>query len=741
MKYSVYSICLLSLLPNMLFASDNSAMNKYLSKIAIFEEGNGRKIKSFEDVKLKFNPFQERNKEYPIVNENEIPEGYVNKKTANKYFKQFSSHAVLTDSNTSFQDFMNEHFYLDSNATGDGVDIMKTFPVTLWAYFPWKKRFYLKMDDEYKFISKFNKFEPDALSCSDCASLCEKKCSSSHIYGAKNIYSNFKSNLMDNSEVIDAEDIDNPDNYIEFELVNRTPPSIPNGFVALGRKPETVDRYTTDSFYYSTTGDWFMTEYIEVAKKASELNYVKFAFGRINECPQDGQNWQDYEKWDNLENVIEVATNTVPQENGELIEKYSFRDLVKFYPFNGILRYSIFVKEGEAEGNGNLNPGVEKVIEDEPLLCYGYKAGGNLGDELYNAKDWPDKRKLSEVNEMGQDTGTIRIYDDDRPNIIIRITNTETGAQLFFPPCPSAKECVITNSSKYKALVGNKGTNQDDYKYFVGESLNPIYDCNVILENPSFKPFYTLFSINDIDVTNSTKDTNIERLLQNKDLEFINKNTRVEDYFYSDKSKDGNLTFKAENGELGKRLGTFKNMVALIENRGEFRFKTGVEYKLDVWTDDNVKWTNIDEDNKKQLIINPETKNGEGRANYGATKDKDGNILFFEPDILKYAKVYHTGIKQGKIILSIPNSSDENLDEEKDIDITKAINGGIYFTLKDETVPKYDLVTVEELDENNFPSITVKVKDFAENSRELKLYFRVNDNNIEIRTLDKKTNK
>ena len=120
---------------------------------------------------------------------------------------------------------------------------------------------------------------------------------------------------------------------------------------------------------------------------------------------------------------------------------------------------------------------------------------------------------------------------------------------------------------------------------------------------------------------------------------------------------------------------------------------------------------------------------------FGPTaKDSDGTSMFYEPDILEYAKVYHTGIKKGKINLRIPNAS-ENLNEEKDIDVRKAINGDIYFTLKEGTSPARDLKTVKDLDDNNFPYISVEVEDFYGFTRELKLYFRVNDNNTEVRTI------
>ena len=737
LKILLFTLIISSLCSNILLASSGSPMDKYLSKINIFETKDGRKFKSFEDVQVKLDPFQERNEEYPIVNENEIPEGYVSKKTANNYFKKFSSHAVVTEEETTFQDFMNEHFFLYSEDAG--VNIVKSFPVNFMFTDPIKKRFYLRMDDSYKYVSRFKKFGVDALSCSSCKSLCGSQCKNSHVYGSNNIYSEFKSKLMDNSKITEAEEVDNHDNYIELELKNRTPPGAAKGFLTLGVDPFEMDRKNTVAYYFSTSGDWYMTEYFPIATRTADVHYAKFSFGRINVCPQDGRDWRDFEDWSHVENIVKCEYNTTPFTDGgdEEIAFYSFRDLVKFYPFSGVLRYSLYVKEGEAEGDGNLNPGVAKVIEDAPEQCYGYKEGGDLGVDPNTAKDWPDKRRLSEVSGKGQDTGTIRIYDDDRPNIIIRITNTENETQLFFPPCPASNAVEITNSSIYQAVSGMNKTNKDDYMYFVGDKLDSFYDCDIMAQFPNYRPYFTIFQINDVDITNAEGTRYFERFLHNKDLEFINKNTRVEDYFYSDKSMLGDFEYKAEKGELGKREGTFKKMVALIENSGVFRFKTGVEYKLDVWTDDNVKWTNIDEKSGREKINYQAVKNDNGRIkmSFGPTaKDSDGTSMFYEPDILEYAKVYHTGIKKGKINLRIPNAS-ENLNEEKDIDVRKAINGDIYFTLKEGTSPARDLKTVKDLDDNNFPYISVEVEDFYGFTRELKLYFRVNDNNTEVRTI------
>ena len=68
--------------------------------------------------------------------------------------------------------------------------------------------------------------------------------------------------------------------------------------------------------------------------------------------------------------------------------------------------------------------------------------------------------------------------------------------------------------------------------------------------------------------------------------------------------------------------------------------------------------------------------------------------------------------------------------------ISKHINGDIYFTLKDPTPPEYNLKTVEQLEKKGFPSISVVAEDFAGLRRELRLFFRVNDRNLDVKVLE-----
>ncbi|MBQ3644721.1 MAG: hypothetical protein II961_09005 [Candidatus Riflebacteria bacterium] len=655
-----------------------SPMDKYLSTIKILENEDGRYLETFEDVNVNFNPFQARNKKYPIVNKTTIPEGKVFYNVAKKYFKDFSSHAVLTEEEISFKDFLNEHFYLSNKEDGIEIYRLANFPLDKDINNPGTNTFYLCMDSNYEYVKKFKEFNPD------------------HLNARTPVYSNFKEKLLNNSTIVEAEEINNDKNFIAVYCKDRTPPSIEFKDTA---NNSGIDGNTPNAKRsICTTSDWYEMPGVPIKDNYAKKLYARYSFGKINECLIDGEVWEDKEKWDYPENVQEVINGI-------------FTDVVAFYPIDGYIRYSIFAKEGDSGDKGNLNPSIGNIVEDRPDICYGY-GDIDLGSTPSTAKDWIDKRSISEVAEKGKDTRYLRILDNDAPNIIIRVTNVETGEQMFFPPCLASNSLRINDSTLYKALRGV--SNQDEYNTFV-ENLGVAYDYTSIQKAPFLKPYYTVYSIDDKTIKTEKEDNYIHKLLLNNDVEFINQNVRVEDHFYSDTNSDGTRTNTIQTvGELGRRNGTFVNMIALFENNGDFVFKTDEEYKLDVWIDDNVKWTNVEKDKK------------------------GGNSAL--SSVSSTAKVFYTGITKGTVRIDIPKQKDEeeleNLSEEKNIDITKAINGDIYFKLRRATPYKYDFKVPEDIEKERFPSISVYVEDTSELIRKIKLYFRVNDRNLEIRVLE-----
>ena len=751
-KRLLVSVAAFIILNNSVMA--DSPFEKYLKKISILTNENGHRIDTYEDVEgIELNPLQEKNKPYPIVSESEIPEGYVNKGTAGNFFKKFSSNALIVDEEVSFSDFINEHMVIKGNE-----NLYYSFPAYVdFITQPGSITFSLDFDDSYRYVSSFKGYSPDALSCNVAPNLCGEKCKVKsvkkndtgdsggrrrrnndifgdgynsgynndsgvtttkkfHVNGSNNIYANFRENILAKADIEDANSI-SIENAVVINAEDRTPPFIKDGYELLGGSLGSIDA--------CTSGDWYKTKDLEVADNNEKNGIIaaKFAFGRLGAAyPQQGDDWQSLEDWSYKENIknIEVKGQKVKTyKDGTKNVKNGFYDIVKFPYFDGVIRYSVFLKE--SGGQGNTNPGVEKVLEDSPEEGYGYKVVGDLGRTPLDARPWPDKRDLSNISGKGYNTNYIRVFDNDRPNVAIRVTEVETGKQMFFPPCLPAGHFPVRRSSIYKAVSGLNGSNQDDYDYFV-KDLGTEYDYKIIKDNPNGIPYYTIYSINGYEKeTTELGGATATKMLKHGDIKFINQNVRLEDYDFSDTDASGNVTYRYKNDEYGKKLGTTASMTILFENSGSFVFKPDVEYQLDVWIDDNVKWTNINPANLEDPFIQ-----------HGA----DGEIIGVNmPEVLEYAKVYATGIKEGVIRVNIPDER-ENRSQEVDIDVNKGINGGIVFTLKDTTDSKRVFNSLAEIDEMKFPSIEVFVKDFAGYTRFLKMYFRVGDRNLNIRTLD-----
>ena len=630
------------LFSNILFA--DSHIEKYLKKIDIFEDfPDGRKIEIFEDVKVYLNPFQGRNKQYPIVNEKKIPEGYISKNEAEEYFKKFSNHAVIIDEEYDnddeeedddnenskkglgdFYHFINQHFYITTVDSASNTNILREFPYEYTPTTPGTNTLYLCMDSDYKYVSKFKSFPPNALSCRSCPSLCGKRCSKGHKYGQKNIYSNFKANLLENAEILDAEEIFNKNIYVEAICKDRTPPAIiSDSLLKRVKSTETYD-YTRDKDHdgvidqnFCTTGDWFYTDPILVKDNYTEDISARITYGKVFETPMQYATWQDKENWNNHTEVVKVEKNEKKDlETNKKYFEYSFRDLIDIPAhYFGEMRYSIYLKEGDPEGDGLVNGSLFSLKENHPEIGYGLPSNPDLGNTPTTAQDWNDRRNIKDLEgyEEGIQTRSLGIIDNDQPNILIRVTDTETGDQMFFPPCVGSGAAKISKSSLFTSRKGY--TDEDEYNLFV-KHLKREFNYDDIILTPKYKPCFTVFTIDDKSLKTEEEWSYVRRTILNNDIKFINENVRLEDYYYSDTNKDSSRITDNKVGCVGKRNGTFQKMVALFESGKHFRFKTDVKYRLDVWTDDNVKW-----------------------VNYG---HKDS------------AEVFHTGISTGSIVLDVP---------------------------------------------------------------------------------------
>ncbi len=693
-----------------------NSIGKYLFRYMNFDCMDEQGLVVYQDVVIKLDPFQHYRTGYPILCEKDIPKGFVKKSKAEGIFIKLERHPIYTEDELTFEEFINDYFYM---ANEDGSIKITEFPCEIQAS-PELTKLYLCLDGNYRYVSEFEKYEPDALSCEDCPKLCDKNCRKSttvmkertirtwngyytvleeknkteHSFGNNNIYRDFRNNVLSRAVIEYADDFIDKKNYLKITMKDRIPPSIENGLPNLGED---------DPNYIYTSSDFCKTEKFDIKDDLEPVVYAKFTFGRFKDCPKESKKWIDQEDWTSKEDIIKIDH----RRDKDSSKNNFFEDVVRFRePFDGYIRYSIFAKEKRSKGEGNVNPSIAKIEYNQPEIGYGYYKAGDLGNTADSAQDWPEKEDLSDYNEVGYNTGLIRVQDNDRPNIIIRITNTQTNEQMFFPPCFGNNDIKISNSSKYKGVQEKFQTNQDDYNLFVS-GLGDTYNHKMILKDKDSNPYFTIYSIDDSDLESKTNGSFVARLLFNADPQFIKENVRVEDYYFSDNNTEGIDIFKDNTtefvkGSFGRSLGTFSKMVALFDNSGDFQFKTGIEYKLDVWTDDNVKWTNISSDiTKDNLLDNP--------------------------------NVYETGIKSGFITLDLHNA---NFNKKIEIDPKKSINGNILFTLEDTTIHNYDFKSAEELEANGFPSVTVYAEDYSGLTRELKLFLRVNDKKLHLKTLD-----
>ena len=167
---------------------------------------------------------------------------------------------------------------------------------------------------------------------------------------------------------------------------------------------------------------------------------------------------------------------------------------------------------------------------------------------------------------------------------------------------------------------------------------------------------------------------------------------------------------------LGKRNGTWKKVVALVENLedSEVKIQEDVEYELGVWVDDSVKWANS----------YPQEKN--------INSCESINIPI------------PSGINYGKITIDIPNQSPP-FNREYVFPtsgtvlsvVSKSIQDNLKVVFREPT-PDVKITSTKDLKVNKFPSITVEATDFAGNQRIIQLYFRVKDENAKIKTLQRR---
>lgn len=716
-----------------------------LSKIKVVDFGSPKFAVTYEDVgEIIFQPRFEGCK-IPTFKYSDLPSGAIAADRKDSYLGKIVPGALIIDSGDG-NSFIQSHFYLDYGYESESGWVKMEGTPNMNSQDPGRSRraFYC-LRPEYKFVK--DSFSPSSLSinsdgnsCSDAQNLCDSGCE--HFGIGNPIIKNFKSkveNQKSSIEESDAKPLEGDASGI-FQVIvfkDRTPPWVDecsdNKFPTLGE--------TTPI----TTGDWFSFDDLTVKENKDSEVKVKIAMGLIDKCPNPNEDWTKSEDWNNG-TVQNVTLSGSGRQEGNLT------NVISPPPNNcyGYMRYTVFAQDkginSKSKGQiGNLNPGCASIEEDNPNDCYGLPRDNKYFEDLStspgNAKAWPYRANRKDVSDdiankmsiegiTGEDRvheGYIRITDNDFPNILIRLKSAKYGneKQIFFPPCMPAGALTIVNSSAYSndkkstSQSSNDLSNQNAYNEFVGESHNILKECNYNeVKNSNTRPYFTILDLVQTEFMNNSDISKRDSFLNNKEPSFINKHFRLEDQTHSDTDSQGrpDETLEQNNESLlGKRNGTWKKVVALVENLedSEVQIQEDVEYELGVWVDDSVKWANS----------YPQEKN--------INSCESINIPI------------PSGINYGKITIDIPNQSPSykkvyDFPKQEGSQVVKSsIHDSLRIVFREPT-PDVKITSAKDLKVNKFPSITVEATDFSGNQRIIQLYFRVKDENAKIKTLQRR---
>ena len=728
----------------------------FLKNVKVFSSGDGRHLYTYEDVGgIVFKPTVPNGAAIPFFKKSDIPTGYVSATKGQYWFTRMYPNTLCSEEYDDVTQLVLAKFYLDfgfekgnewvphiiGNALTDGPSL--SFPhqyPTSESNNPRSQRYYYCMEGGYEYVTGNVDYFPDALSCRECTSMCtncpEKTetetdprtgrtrtiTTVTHRYGSNNIYKNFKDNVLAWAAPAEAPAITGRESgiYAQINFNDRTPPWVLNCIDYIDASGKTNQRFPTlgEDDKSVTTGDWCSSK-IEITENRSDICSAKMSLGKIDFVPRSGSDWTNEltETWDNDTGVENISLSGESPKSGKL--NTTFLANINY----GYMRYTVFAADTETQYHdsnktedtipgGNLNPGCASIVEDDPKNCYGLPGGKNLHDSASSARPWPYSpaggSNLTIDSITGEDRikgqeGLIRITDNDLPNILIKLTSVKDNKSIFFPPCMPAGELTVIDSPDY---YGINGSNQKEYNTFVGTSILP--ECNYITAKTlCSQPYFKLLKLEASEWANSSDRAIMSQLISG-DKDLVSRTFRLEDQSYSDNDKNGDPETINTDGEAGARNGTWKNCVAFIDSTANpnIKIQEDVEYKLDIWTDDSVKWSNV-------------------TSSFPTSSPEDNRVIPIP-----------TGIKSGEVTLNIPNQYPAIVDKVLPFNTNKSINE--FKVVFREPTAQVTISSEDDLIANKFPYVTIKVYDYAENERTIKLYFSVLNENADIRTLQRK---
>ncbi len=714
----------------------------------LIESDYGNPVNTYEDVDPITGIRANISGREPTTNQGEISSkfgGFAKDETAIEFFGRLISNGglIFTNGNIDFTSFLLSHFYLDSGymltdeITGDQFwHDRKMNPIAGLAFNdyghtenPHMRKYYLCLNATYQYIPPFPKPDPNAISCEEHRQFCDyppcKKKKEEpdpasagativtqdeeHIQTVPNIHKAL-SNVIE-SYITDGQPVIESQSGIDFTMTfkDRTPPRI-EGCVD-GDFPELgADRP-------ATTGDWYKVEGLKITDNSGGKVGTALLLGKIDTSPT--VTWATEEQWVMEKPVVIDSESEIDQ-------------VIMPNSCHGVMRYTVYTWDK----HGNLNPGDPKIRENDPENCYGLGTtviGGlnvNFLGELIDlnlltdpgiATGWPiqieyrppeefDDTYIGELSaklnsDFRRGQGFINIRDNDLPNIVIRIESVKDGSRIFFPPVVpyGDPDFSIVQSTKYKASAAPADMNVADYVEFLGPPTSIPFLSSRIADG-SQDLYFRIIDIFPSDIMHQTeKDLLLNRYKSSPDPEFIRKNFRLETYDQSDtRESDGSPELDIET--FGRRNSFGRRAVAVLElPDSKAMIQEDVEYLIDVWADDNIKWSTIDSSGQR----------------------------------LDTVIAIPTGIQTGEINVEVPNQL-PRATYRVPLDSQESVNGRLRVVFREPTPPDVAGSDENELINRKFPFIDVRATDYAGLERSIRLYLRVTNENPNIRVIDRK---
>ncbi len=668
---------------------------------------------------------------------------FAKKAAADNFFNKLNLYSGLIYSETEpdFSSFLASHFYLDAGHEKIYDDGRPRSWHSVFSYprqdltfsnygnttNPHGRVYSYCIRSSFKYIQPFPQPPLNSVSCEDCRPLCNyppcvrKKVGEDpasagvmitlqeekHEQTEPNIYKDLKSMIT----LLDAPKLVEKESGIGFTMTfkDRTPPRI-EGCVD-GDFPE------LGAVKPATSGDWFKVEGLKIIDNSGGKVGTALLLGKIDTSPVSV--WADEEKW-----ILEKPR--VVQSGAETDQ------VIMPNSCHGAMRYTMYAWDS----SGNVNPGDPNIIEDAPKLCYGLgntvvgnsnvDFDGNWIDKDLDvdprqARGWPIKvefrkeeffdgpyiksleNKLNSNFRRGQ--GFVNIEDNDLPNIVIRLESVKDGSRIFFPPVipDGDPDFSIMPSKHYKSGSGPGDKNVSDYTDFLGPTTEIPYLTSKIADGSQEMYFRIVDIFPSRVMAVSDQDLLFNKYIRQPDPEFIRKHFRLESYDQSDtREADGKPDLDVET--FGKRNSFGRRVVAVLETPDhKGLIQEDVEYLIDVWTDDNIKWATID-----------------------ASGQKLDSVVSIP-----------SGIRDGEMVVEIPNQY-PRASYRVPIGEQDSVNGKLRVVFREPTPTDVVGANDIELSSKKFPYIEVKVTDYAGFERSIKLFLRITNENPNIRVLDRK---